>query len=325
MSLMRMRRILEILVLGVSLVWVAPLAAQPASQGVHERGKTLYDTYCAFCHGLDGRADTPVARLLKPRPRNFTDPVEMARVNDDRMYRALKMGRPGTAMAPWGQVLSEPQMGDVVDYVRSLTPPLPAALSVDQLSLQVGQRTYNKECAMCHGADGRADTEAARVLRPRPRNFADPIEMARVDDGRMYTAIKLGRPGTAMGGWGEMESPAEIIDLMRYIRSLQQPLPAGMTRAGVDVLVGGKIYQQDCAPCHGERGDGQTPIGQSLVPRPRNFTDAQEMARVGDREMAQRIIHGSPGTAMAPWAGILNGEDIRRVILFIRRTFQGVR
>lgn len=325
MSLMRMRRIPEILVLGVSLVWAASLAAQPLSQGAHQRGKTIYDTYCAFCHGLDGRADTPVARLLEPRPRNFTDPVEMARVNDDRMYRALKMGRPGTAMAPWGQVLSEPQMGDVIDYVRSLIPPLPAALSVDELSLQVGRRIYEKQCAMCHGADGRADTEAARVLRPRPRKFTDPIEMARVDDGRMYTAIKLGLPGTAMGGWGELQSPAEIIDLMRYIRSFEQQLPAGMTRAGLDVVVGGEIYQRHCTPCHGERGDGQTPIGQSLAPRPRSFANAQEMARVSDRELAQQIIHGIPGTAMAPWAGILNGEDVRRVIRFIRRTFQGVR
>lgn len=317
--------ILASLLIGISLLWTAPLSGQLASQGAQQRGKVLYDAYCAFCHGLDGRADTPVARLLEPRPRNFSDPVEMARVNDDRIYRALKMGRPGTAMAPWGQVLSEPQMGDVIDYVRSLTPPLPAILSVDELSLQIGRRNYEKQCAMCHGVDGRAETEAAKVLHPPPRRFADPIEMARVDDGRMYTAIKLGRPGTAMGGWGELESPAEIIDLMRYIRSLQQPLPAGMTRAGLDVLVGGEIYQRHCTPCHGERGDGGTPIGNSLMPRPRNFTNAREMARLSDREMTQRIIHGSPGTAMAPWAGILNGEDVRRVILFIRRTFQGVR
>lgn len=322
---MRMGRFLVSLLLGVSLVWAASLAAQPLSQGAHQRGKTIYESYCAFCHGLDGHADTPVARLLEPRPRNFADPVEMARVTDDRMYRALKEGRPGTAMAPWGQVLSEPQMGDVVDYIRSLASPRPAALSADQLSLQIGRRIFDKECAMCHGKDGRADTEAAKVLHPRPRKFADPIEMARVDDGRLYTAIKLGRPGTAMGGWGELQSPAEIIDLMRYIRSLEQPLPAGMTRAGLDVLVGEGIYRRHCIPCHGERGDGQTPIGQSLAPRPRNFTNAQEMARLGDREMAQRIIHGSPGTAMAPWGGILNTEDVRRVILFIRRTFQGAR
>ena len=145
--------------------------------------------------------------------------------------------------------------------------------------------------------------------------------MARVDDGRMYVAIKLGRPGSQMAGWGELLSPMEIIDVMRYVRSLERPLPAGMGRAGLDILVGERIYREHCVQCHGERGDSRTPLGQTLVPRPRDFTNAQEMARVTDKQMAQVIIHGSPGTAMAPWSGILNSEDIRRVIVFIRKTF----
>ncbi|MFQ5945795.1 MAG: c-type cytochrome [Anaerolineae bacterium] len=322
---MRARRLLEMLLLGVSLAWAAPLAAQPAPRGVLERGKLVYESYCAFCHGVDGRAHTPVARMLKPRPRDFADPVEMARVSHDRIYQAIKQGRPGTAMAPWGQVLSEIQIGDVMDYIRSLALPQAAGLSAEQLSLEIGRRIYQKDCAMCHGRDGRADTDPAKVLSPHPRDFTDPIEMARVDDGRMYAAIKLGRPGTAMGGWGELLSPAEIIDVMRYIRSLEQPLPAGMTRAGLDVLVGEQIYRQRCVSCHGEKGDGQTELGQTLVPRPRNFANAQEMAGISDKKMAQRIIHGSPGTAMAAWGGILNTEDVRRVILFIRQTFPHTR
>jgi mono/diheme cytochrome c family protein len=128
-----------------------------------------------------------------------------------------------------------------------------------------------------------------------------------------------------MGGWGELLSPAEIIDVMRYVRSLEQPLPAGMKRAGLDVLSGGQIYREHCVPCHGEKGNGQTALGLTLVPRPRDFTNAQEMARLSDKEMAQAIAHGRPGTAMASWGGILNSEDVRRVILFIRKTFQGAR
>jgi len=103
--------------------------------------------------------------------------------------------------------------------------------------------------------------------------------------------------------------------------SLVQPLPTGMTRARLDALVGEQIYRQSCVVCHGEKGDGQTPLGQSLVPRPRDFTRAQEMAAISDRQLAQVIAGGSPGTAMAPWRGVLNSEDIRRVILFIRQTF----
>ncbi len=315
---------LGFLLLGVSLGCAAAIAAQPPSPPVHERGRVLYEARCSVCHGADGRADTPVGRMLRPRPRNFADPVEMARLTVDRIYRAIKDGKPGTAMAAWGQVLTETEIGDVIDHIHALVSPHPLTLPPQQLSLEVGRRVYQRDCAVCHGADGRADTEAARIFDPPPRNFADPVEMARLDDGRMYSAIKLGRPGTAMGGRGELLSPAEIIDVMRYIRTLVRPLPAGMTRERLDLVVGEKIYRERCVICHGENGDARTPLGQSLTPPPPDFRSARAIASVSDSELADRIARGSPGTAMAPWRGVLNAEDIRRVIRYIRQTFRPV-
>jgi mono/diheme cytochrome c family protein len=304
----------------ISFGWVPLVSAQAPSQPSTERGKVVYESRCAVCHGVDGRADTPVGRLLTPPPRNFADPVEMARVTVDRMYQAIKEGRPGTAMAAWGQILSETEIGDLIDHIHALAAPR-TPMTAEQLSIEVGRRIYMRECAFCHGAEGRADTEAAKALSPPPRKFADPVEMARLDDGRMYSAIKLGRPGTAMGGRGELLSPAEIIDVMRYVRTLVQPLPTGMTRADLDAQVGERIYRQHCVACHGEKGNSQTPLGQSLTPHPRNFTSAQEMSKVSDKEMAETIARGSQGTAMAPWRGVLNAEDIRRVIAYIRKAF----
>ncbi len=313
---------LAMLLLGASLVSATSLAAQPSSVSAHERGKALYERHCAVCHGNDGRADTPVGRLLKPRPRNFTDPIEMARLTVDRIYRSIKEGRPGTAMAAWKQVLAETEIGDVIDYIHGFSSTgTTAPLSAQRLSLEVGRRIYERECAYCHGVNGQADTEVARVLNPPPRNFSDPIVMARLDDGRMYMAIYRGRPGTAMGGRGELLAPAEIIDVMRYLRTLARPLPAGMTAAQLDIRVGDQVYRQHCIACHGEKGDGRTSVGQHLVPPPRDFTRAREMASIPDDELAQAIMHGVPGTGMAPWEGVLNKEDVRRVILFIRQSF----
>jgi cytochrome c oxidase cbb3-type subunit III len=310
------------LLLGASLVWTPALAAQPAPLTAHERGRALYERHCAVCHGADGRGDTPVGRLLKPRPRNFTDPIEMARLTVDRIYRAIKEGRPGTAMASWKDVLTETEIGDVIDTVHGFSSAGKAApFSAERLSLEVGRRIYERECAYCHGIDGRADTEVAKVLNPPPRNFADPVAMARVDDGRMYMAIYRGRPGTAMGGRGELLTGPEIIDVMRYVRTLVRPPAAGMTPAQLDVRVGEQIYRQHCVACHGEHGDGRTSVGAHLVPPPRDFTRTREMAAIGDAELAQAIMHGVPGTAMAPWEGVLNKEDVRRVMLFIRRSF----
>ena len=319
---MNSNRPLKTAIFAILVLLLAPRAAQAATQQALVGGKVIYDKYCATCHGADGRADTPVGRILQPRPRNFADPVAMARLSDDQIYQAIKRGKTGTAMAAWDEVLSEPQIGDVMDYIRALRPTGVPQSSSEQISVEIGRRLYDKECAFCHGRDGRAQTDPARVLHPRPRNLADPIEMARVDDGRLYTAIKLGRPGTAMAGWGGLLSPAEIIDLMRYVRTLQRPLPSGMTRTKLDVVVGKKIYQEFCISCHGEKGDSRTPLGRALVPHPRDFTDSGTMQIFSDKEFADAIMYGKPGTAMAPWGGILDPEDTRRVILYIRQTFE---
>lgn len=314
---MNARKLCGILVLAALLSAPAATAAETPDQG-----KALYQRYCATCHGEDGLADTQLGRLLRPRPRRFADPVEMARLTDDAIHRAIREGVPGTAMAGWAGVLTEPQIGDVMDYIRSLRVAAGRNLSERELSIEVGKRIYDKECAFCHGKHGDADTEAARVLRPPPRKFSDPIEMARVDDGRLYSAIKLGRSGTAMAGWGERLSPVEIIDLMRYIRTLQQPLPEGMENADVDLIVGERIYQQYCTTCHGPDGTGKTAIGKVLRPPPRDFTNRRAMAALSDEFLADAIIQGRPGTAMASWGGILNQEDVRRVIRYVRKNFQ---
>jgi cytochrome c oxidase cbb3-type subunit 3 len=312
------------LALAAVLILSGPVLSSVADAATPKTGdgKALYNQLCAFCHGVDGRADTPVGRILEPRPRRFADPVEMARLTDDQMHKSIKEGIPGTAMAPWGERLSEPQIGDLIDYIHTLEVKSGKGASSEQISLEVGRRIYDKECSFCHGLKGNADTDAAKVLQPPPRKFADPIEMARVDDGRLYAAIKLGKSGTAMAGWGDRLSPVEIIDVMRYIRSLERPLPADMTSDQLDVKVGAGIYKQYCTTCHGEQGNAQTALGKALVPPPRNFTDKKAMAQLTDKQMTDAIMDGKDGTAMAPWGGILNPSDIRRVIRYIRHTFQ---
>jgi len=306
-----------------SLFLGLPSGVMATTQSTSEQtspGKLIYDRYCAFCHGSKGYADTPVGRILQPHPRRFADPVEMARLTDDKIYHAIKDGKPGTAMASWGKILNEPQIGDVMDYIHQLKgKQLP--LNKQQLSLEIGKRIYVRDCAFCHGLTGKADTDAAKVLVPHPRRFADPIEMARIDDGRLYAAIKLGRPGTAMASWGSLMTPVEIIDVMRYIRSLQKPLSSPLSADQLDITVGGNIYRRYCIRCHGEKGDANTTLGKILAPPPRNFTNRQAMKNLSDQKMSQAIMNGRPGTAMAPWGGILNPQDIQRLIRYIRVTF----
>lgn len=157
-----------------------------------------------------------MSQLLTPHSRDFTDRIDMGRLSVDRLYRAIKEGRPGTAMAAWSQVLTKLEIGDVIDYVQSFASAGTAvALSPQKLSVESGCRIYANDCASCRGESGKANTGAAAVLKPPPSNFADPVKIARLVDGRLSVATVCCKSGTAIGGWGALLSHTEIISWMR--------------------------------------------------------------------------------------------------------------
>src|SRR5262245_9902958 len=53
-------------------------------------GKQIYETYCAACHGNDGKADGPGALALNPKPRNFTDKAWQGKVDDAHIAKVIK-------------------------------------------------------------------------------------------------------------------------------------------------------------------------------------------------------------------------------------------
>ena len=76
-------------------------------------------------------------------------------------------------------------------------------------------------CVSCHGAGGRGDGPAARMLVPPPKSLADPKVKAKSDEDLMK-AIQEGRPGTGMVGFKGLLSDQDIRDLVVYVRSLSK-------------------------------------------------------------------------------------------------------
>jgi high-affinity iron transporter len=65
------------------------------------------------------------------------------------------------------------------------------------------------------------------------------------------------------------------------------------------LLAKGKAaFNANCVPCHGERGDGNGPLGKALTPKPRAF--ATEPFKQGDspEQVYKTISEGVPGTPM---------------------------
>jgi mono/diheme cytochrome c family protein len=96
------------------------------AQGNVDAGKQLYQQRCAPCHGPDGKANTPTAQALNPKPRDHTDGAYMNQLSDEQLFKVIKQG--GTAVGkspimPPQADLSDKQVQDMIAFVRSLALP----------------------------------------------------------------------------------------------------------------------------------------------------------------------------------------------------------
>ncbi len=83
-----------------------------------------YQTLCVGCHGPKGLGDGPAGAAMNPKPRNFTDKAWQGSVDDARIAKVIAEGGASVGlspmMAPWGAVLSGPEVTAMVKYVRDL-------------------------------------------------------------------------------------------------------------------------------------------------------------------------------------------------------------
>ena len=84
------------------------------------RGGLVYANYCVTCHGINADGNGRAARLHTPRPAN----LRASDKNDAYIGLIVRKGgeslgrSPG--MPPWGEELTDEQIGDVVAFVRSV-------------------------------------------------------------------------------------------------------------------------------------------------------------------------------------------------------------
>ncbi|HTO08577.1 MAG TPA: cytochrome c [Myxococcota bacterium] len=104
-----------------------PAAPVPSGnlRGDAEAGKALYAQYCATCHGAGGKGDGPVAATLNPKPANHTDHVFMAGLSDQHLYQVISKGGASVGkspmMAPWGGVINDQGIKDLIAFLRQLS------------------------------------------------------------------------------------------------------------------------------------------------------------------------------------------------------------
>ena len=229
------------------------LAALVAAQDT-TAGKTVYQKWCAGCHGDDGAGAGEGARFMIPPPRDFTGAIYQIRSTasgnlptDADLMRVIDDGLPGTAMPGWRTRLSDRERRDVMAYIKTFSTffadstlkpePLefgraPGGGSSEE-ALRVGRQFYDSiGCQKCHGDQGRGDGPSAPTLKDdagHPIFAANLHENWRFNGGGtvqdIYHRLRTGLDGTPMPSFSDLLEQNFLTDeelwrVAQYVRSL---------------------------------------------------------------------------------------------------------
>jgi ABC-type amino acid transport substrate-binding protein len=88
---------------------VVAAAGAATAQEPRKKGYGLYHQACAKCHGR-----SVISGGIIPDLRKFSG-------SDEEFFATVKNGRPGTAMSPWKDLLSDEEIREIQEYVKSVT------------------------------------------------------------------------------------------------------------------------------------------------------------------------------------------------------------
>ncbi|MBF0135897.1 MAG: c-type cytochrome [Magnetococcus sp. DMHC-1] len=305
----------------------------------------IYGKYCAPCHGKSGDGQTQAAKGMKPPPIDFTAPESLLSLTRERMLTSVQQGRPGTAMAAWGNILGETEITGVVDYIHEVLMP---SSRVKDASL--GRRLYASNCSVCHGDKGDVSLWARSGLIPPPRNFTTDESRQILTNERMIFSITYGRPETAMPPWGGRLNKKEIDAIVAYVRTtflfplgepdaihagetatpgehvhehhtrndMHEPMPNGLNG---DPVQGKQFFDHQCADCHGIEGDGRGRRSDFISPKPRNLTHPASQHKYNRPHLFHVIANGEKGTEMSAWHWVMSNQEIANVAEYVFQKF----
>jgi mono/diheme cytochrome c family protein len=242
--------------LAVGLALPAYSQTREGSRSDKSTPEKIYHNYCSVCHGDkgDGRSRAQNSFIRPPKDFTKTDPKSLPR---DYMVAIVRDGKAGTAMVGWKTQLTEKEIDQVVDYVRTKfmgvgsapaeVPKAPAGAvpaqapkvaaaagaSPDSTALEkhmampfpkglkgdakAGGAFYMKNCATCHGEKGDGKGPRAYFINPKPRNFLDENWRAQFNRPLLFQVTAKGKLGTEMPAWDKVLTEQEIANVAEFV------------------------------------------------------------------------------------------------------------
>jgi cytochrome c oxidase cbb3-type subunit I/II len=252
---------------------------------------------------FDGGPDRPTAEasdliaylqwLGRPRQERDLDAAEVARAESARHMHMMG--------------------GMAMEDIAPITDGPPPRLELSNVAgdLRAGAALFGQRCSGCHGAAGGGDGKAAASLLPHPAD----LTAASFSSGRLADVLWNGVPGTAMPRFRDIPF-RDLRAIASHVASLGNERAGSGAESEPDY--GRVVFRVRCAVCHGVDGHGDGPAAARLRRPPADFSRKQP----SPERVRAVLLHGIPGTAMAPMQQNLSQSDTDSLVLFVRSLFQ---
>ncbi len=130
----------------------------------------------------------------------------------------------------------------------------------------------------------------------------------------LIAVVIFSLPSIALTAGPSHLTPRVPLNQIEKARALINPLDVSSA-----VVEKGKMLYEGkgtCVNCHGPRGNGRGPGAKDIEPPPRNFQHMGFWRHRTEGEIFWVIKHGSSGTAMIPFGGLLTDQEIWAIIRY---------
>lgn len=245
------------------------------------------------------------------------------------MLDAVHNGRPATAMKSFSNTLNPAEVEAVVDFIRQEfmqqgaqntryhtsengwpnhqryaiaypfalgTLPLDTPDSDLTSEQRRGKRLFLSSCISCH--DRATVKDEGEIWGKRAVSYPR----------RHYSNRDTHLPPTPDSVSGA--TPYAVHDIPPRLEGLSEQEAQGE-----------RLFQANCAFCHGADGTGKNWIGTFMEPHARDLTNPQFMQGMSRTRLKTTIEQGLPNTSMPAWRSVLQPEEIAAIIAYVSRAF----
>ncbi len=179
-----------------------------------------------------------------------------------------------------------------------------ALLPADSAAQRSGVEIWSQTCGNCH------------VIQPANRYSADQWQKlmmhmritARMTDEDADAVLQFLKGGARKVAASNQGSQREILGTVAS-RDIGVIAPMSPTDSG-------KVFEKQCAACHGKGGKGDGPAAATLNPQPPDLTDPEAMNKITDEQL-RKILEEGKGS-MPGFGAMLKPAELYALAVYVR-------